>query len=147
MKTEESKEIGEVNVVPLADVSLVLLILLLVLSPMMTPAALRIQTAAKSDEAPGEAPKEPAPAQEDAEPVLTVVLTPEAISVGRQDFAALGDFMAFITLEIQNRKDKKVFLAPHPDTAHGRVVLLLETLKDCGAGEVALVQTQEESPR
>ena len=48
MRAEQAKEIAEVNVVPLADVSLVLLIILLVLSPMMRQSMLHVKAAADS---------------------------------------------------------------------------------------------------
>ena len=46
VRHEEAAPISDVNVVPLADVSLVLLIILLVLSPMAAQSMLRVQTAA-----------------------------------------------------------------------------------------------------
>ena len=52
-KDDEAAPIADVNVVPLADVSLVLLIILLVLSPMAAQSMLKVQTAAaKSSVAP-----------------------------------------------------------------------------------------------
>ncbi|MDO8756488.1 MAG: biopolymer transporter ExbD, partial [Elusimicrobiota bacterium] len=50
-KDDEAAPISDVNVVPLADVSLVLLIILLVLSPMAAQSMLKVQTAAAKAEA------------------------------------------------------------------------------------------------
>jgi biopolymer transport protein ExbD len=144
---EEAKEISEVNVVPLADVSLVLLIILLTLSPMMTQDLLRIQTAAKDAAAPPEPSVETAPAPEKPpELVLVVGLSQAGISVGEKTFAGPGEFMGYMRGELARRSDRKVFLAPQPDVPHGKVVNMLEMLKDCGASSAALVQTEEAAP-
>jgi len=142
---EELKEISEVNVVPLADVSLVLLIILLVLSPMMTQAMLRIQAAGRQDSAAEPQPAEPE-RDEPRDLVLAVALGPDGVSVGGRSFQEPGEFAAFMTEELARRTEKKTFLIPHLDAPHGRVVDMIETLKDCGASAVALVQVAEPVP-
>jgi biopolymer transport protein ExbD len=142
---EEPKEISEVNVVPLADVSLVLLIILLILSPMMTQAMLQIQAAGRGKDEPPPAeqpPTEPAAAQPQ-DLVLVVALGTDVIAVGDKSFKSTAEFMAFMAGELGKRADKKVFLTPHPDVTHGKVVNMIESLKDCGASSVALVQVEE----
>lgn len=142
LREEEPREISEVNVVPLADVSLVLLIILLVLSPMMTQSMLQIQ-AAGAKPAPEDGAPAPAP-----EPVLVVTLTPDAVMAGGMTFPGFGEFMSYLQTELPRRSDRKVFVAPHPEVPHGRVVHMLETLQYLGATSVALVQTAEpEGPR
>lgn len=140
---ELPSEIAEVNVVPLADVSLVLLIILLVLSPMMTQSALRVRTAAEKAPAAGPEEPAPAPAPEPARLVLVVALGQDSVSVGERRFVGAAELMAFLAAEIAAREDKKVFLAPAPEVPHGKVVHMLETLKQVGASSVALVQTAE----
>lgn len=145
----ESKEICEVNVVPLADVSLVLLIILLILSPMMTQAMLQVQAAGRSKEEPPQA-EEPGPEEpKEAQPqdmVLVVALGPDSVSLGEKTFKGTSEFMVFLQGELSRRADKKVFLSPHPDVTHGKVVNMIESLKDCGAASVALVQVAESPP-
>jgi len=138
-RSDEPKEISEVNVVPLADVSLVLLIILLVLSPMMTQTMLHVQTAARSKEKPPETAPPPEP-DKPPEMVLVVAVGPDALSVGERVFTGAGDFAAFMTAELARRTEKKVFVSPRAETPHGRVVEVLEALKLCGASSVALVQ-------
>ena len=140
------KEISEVNVVPLADVSLCLLIILMVISPMMTQEMLRVQAAAEAKEDlpvrdPSQIPAPPAP----PEMVLVVSLRPNGLAVGDRQFEGLGEVMSFISDALSRRADKKVFVAPHPDVPNGRVVHMLEILKACGASSVALVQSRPEA--
>ena len=139
---QEAKEIAEVNVVPLADVSLVLLIILLVLSPMMRQAMLHVHTAADSKKPEIMAPEELlAPKPPDL--VLVVGLNPDGLVVGDRRFSDPGEFIGYMQGELSRRSDKKVFLSPNPDVPVGLVVHTLETIKTCGAESVALVQTAE----
>lgn len=141
---EAAREISDINVVPLADVSLVLLIILLLLSPMMAQSMLHVKTAGEPEKAPEFVVPQPPPL--DQELVLVVDLGPRGIAVGKYFFAGPGEFIAFMTGELSRRADRKVFLAPHPDVMHGQVVHMIEMIKSCGAESVALVQTQEENP-
>lgn len=134
---DEAREISEVNVVPLADVSLVLLIILLLLSPMMAQSSLHVKTSAKS-ETPGEHDVAPSLTPE---LVLLVDLGPGGIAIGERLFSGSGELREHLRNELSRRGDRKVFLAPHPDVTHGKVVELLEAIKDSGAETVALVQT------
>ncbi|MBI4677037.1 MAG: biopolymer transporter ExbD [Elusimicrobia bacterium] len=144
-RDDEADPISDVNVVPLADVSLVLLIILLVLSPMTVESRLHVKTAARSaDDAPSPAPALAAePPQRVKDLVLMVDLGPAGVMVGDTFFADRREFLAYMRLDLSTRADRKVFLAPHPDVPHGMVVETIEQLKACGADAVALVQTRE----
>jgi biopolymer transport protein ExbD len=141
VKNEEASPISDVNVVPLADVSLVLLIILLVLSPMAAQSMLRVQTAAAKAEGPagpkaGEDPLQP----KEAEPVLAIGLTPLGYVLQGRLLPSDAELKAWLLPELKRRDDKKVFLSPELDTPNGRVVGAIETIQDCGASAVALVQ-------
>jgi len=137
------KEIAEVNIVPLADVSLVLLILLMVLSPMMTQDMLRVQAAAQEKEPPADQAPPPPASQEAKEMVLVVALHASGMSIGDNFFRGPGEFIPYMTSILAVRTDKKVFLAPDAPVPTGLVVNMIETLKRCGASSVALVQSAE----
>ena len=140
VRHEEAAPISDVNVVPLADVSLVLLIILLVLSPMAAQSMLRVQTAAaKADSAgpkAGEDPLDPKP----PEAVLAIGLTPMGYVLNGRVLAGDGELMTWLAPELKRRDDKKVFLSPELDIPNGRVVSAIETIQNCGATSVALVQ-------
>ncbi|MBI4386793.1 MAG: biopolymer transporter ExbD [Elusimicrobia bacterium] len=131
--------ISDVNVVPLADVSLVLLILLMVLSPMMTQEMLKVKVAATSQSSEAVPP-------EAQELVLVVQIRSQGMWIGAERFTSLGAFVARMTQVLSAREDRKVFVVPDPDVATGRIVHMLETLRGCGASSVALVQTDTEAP-
>jgi biopolymer transport protein ExbD len=146
VKPDEAAPIADVNVVPLADVSLVLLIILLVLSPMAAQSMLRVQTAAAKAEGPalnvpkaGEDPLSPrAP-----EPVLAVGLSPLGYVLDGRLLADDAELKAWLVPALSRRDDKKVFLAPELDVANGRVVAAIEAIQGCGAASVALVQVAD----
>lgn len=132
-------EISEVNVVPLADVSLVLLIILLVLSPLMRQRLLPVRQAGAAPVAPaaellGEAP----------DLVLVVGLDAQGFALGARRLATAAELAPVLRQELDRRADKKVFLSPSPEVAVDLVVQALETIKACGARSVALVQSQDE---
>jgi biopolymer transport protein ExbD len=137
---EEAAPIADVNVVPLADVSLVLLIILLVLSPMAAQSMLKVQTAAAKAETkapkPGEDPLQPKP----PEPVLALGLNPLGYVADGRLLASDAELSAWLSPQLQHRDDKKVFLAPDLDVPNGRVVGAIEAIQACGASAVALVQ-------
>lgn len=144
-KANEPVEISEINVVPLADVSLVLLIILLVLSPMMAQHRLQIQAAAAKSPSDKVEPEPPA-----AQPlapvdlVLVVGLSADRVTVGERSFEGNAELVAYLAGALLVRSDRKVFLAPQPEVAHGRVVDTIELLKSAGASSVALVQSAPE---
>jgi|GEM_PF-1075643 len=138
---EEAAPIADVNVVPLADVSLVLLIILLVLSPMAAQSMLKVQTAA----AKAEAPKGPQPGEDPLmpkapEPVLALGLNPLGYVADGRLLASDSELRAWLSPQLAKREDRKVFLAPELDVPNGRVVGAIEAIQACGASAVALVQ-------
>jgi biopolymer transport protein ExbD len=145
VRHEEAAPISDVNVVPLADVSLVLLIILLVLSPMAAQSMLRVQTAAaKAQETAlpkaGEDPLQPkAP-----EPVLAIGLSPLGYVMDGRLLAGDAELKAALEPALKGRDDKKVFLSPELDVNNGRVVAAIETIQNCGASAVALVQVVDD---
>ena len=146
VKHDEAAPIADVNVVPLADVSLVLLIILLVLSPMAAQSMLKVQTAgAKSED---HAPKGPKAGEDplipkDPEPVLAVGLSPLGYVLDGRLLASDAELKQYLGPMLSRRDDKKVFLAPELDVANGRVVGAIEAIQDCGASNVALVQVAD----
>lgn len=144
-KDDEAAAISDVNVVPLADVSLVLLIILLVLSPMAAQSMLKVQAAAAKAEA--------------ALPTQVELLTmrePEAVlvlGVSGLGFVMDGRLMAtgselteFLKLKLSVRTDRKVFVSPELEVAHGQVIAALEAVQAAG-GTVALVQIVDPEAR
>lgn len=145
VKRDEAAPIADVNVVPLADVSLVLLIILLVLSPMAAQSMLKVQTAAAKSADAAQPPKpgvDPL-ALKPPEPVLAIGLTPLGYVLDGRLLASDAELRAWLVPKLSGRDDKKVFLAPELDVTNGRVVGAIEAVQACGASTVALVQVSD----
>lgn len=135
---DEAAPISDVNVVPLADVSLVLLIILLVLSPMAAQSMLRVQNAASKDDAKRPTGEDLLP--KTMETALVVSLTQSGYEAGGRSFTSGAELCDWLKGETARRDDRKAFVEPSLDTPHGRVVSAVELIQGCGASGVALVQ-------
>ena len=140
---EENAPISDVNVVPLADVSLVLLIILLVLSPLAAQSMLKVSAAAVKAEPKGPTAEDLTPAPPPL-PVVAVGLSPAGFVVEGRLLGGDAQLRAWLVPELKRRDERKVFLAPELEVEHGRVVEVVEWLKEAGASSVALVQADDE---
>jgi len=144
-KDDEAAPISDVNVVPLADVSLVLLIILLVLSPMAAQSMLKVQTAAAKAEAALPTQTEVLTFRE-PEAVVVLGVTEGGFVIDGKLLATAPELVAYLKLKLSVRTDRKVFVSPELETAHGRVIAALEAVQDAG-GTVALVQIVDPQAR
>lgn len=144
-KDDEAAPIADVNVVPLADVSLVLLIILLVLSPMAAQSMLKVQTAAAKASSPAPAQVELL-TQREPESVLVLGVTAEGFVLDGRLLPSAPELTAYLSEKLAPRTDRKVFVSPELDTPHGRVVSALEAVQTAG-GTVALVQIVDPETR
>ena len=137
---DDFKEISEVNVVPLADVSLVLLIILLLLSPMLNQAVLKVQVAS-GGVSPVESDPKPQPKKLPS-PIL-VSIQPDGFYLDQKVFPDLTRLAYALVRELKSRSEKKVLVAPHAQILHGEVVRILDLVKQCGAETVTLVKREK----
>ena len=139
-KDDDNAPISDVNVVPLADVSLVLLIILLVLSPMAAQSMLRIQSAAATARAQAAPPtRDEIIVQREPEAVIAIGVTQMGFIVNGELMTSSRVFSAWLQAALAGRVERKVFVAPELDVEHGRVVAALEAVQAAG-GTAALVQ-------
>src|SRR5258705_14013554 len=96
-QTEGGEPLNEVNVIPLADLSLVLLIILMVLSPMIMQSMIKVQssraTASKAS------PDKP-------EPPLILLINPTGIFLNTVKMNTDLDLAAALAQALGNRDDK-----------------------------------------
>lgn len=144
-KDEDAGPIADVNVVPLADVSLVLLIILLVLSPMAAQSMLRVATAAAKAEA-AQPNKVELVTMREPEKVLAVQVDAAGFTIDGRLLVTPLELTAWLKDALRVKDDKKVFIAPTLETEHGRVVEALEAVANAG-GTVALVQVADTESR
>lgn len=131
-QAEDGETLSEVNVIPLADLSLVLLIILMVLSPMIMQSMIKVQsskaTAIKSL------------AEQPPEPPLILAVNPNEITLNTVPVTSDLDLAARLAQALNNRQDKTILLTADPAVEHGRFVQVLDLVKQQGAEKIALLK-------
>lgn len=128
----QDEELSEVNVIPLADLSLVLLIILMVISPMIMQSMIKVQatraTAVKSL------------AQHPPEPPLILAINPNGIFLNTMKIDSMLDLSTRLAQALGQREDKTVLITADPAVVHGHVVEILDLVKQQGAEKIALLR-------
>ncbi len=124
------RPLAEINVTPLVDVMLVLLIIFMVTAPLMT-------TGVSVD-----LPKTNAtPLNNDSEP-LTVSINAEG-NIYLQDAAVdLPDLVSKLQAIAQNNPERRIFVRGDKDLAYGRIMQVMGTITQGGFTRVALLAEQ-----
>src|SRR6266850_2542503 len=131
-QTEAGEPLNEVNVIPLADLSLVLLIILMVLSPMIMQSMIKVQNSrASAIKSLREQPKEP--------PII-LALNAKGVSLNTIKVIDDVDLAARLSQALGNRDDKTVLFTADPAVLHGRFVQVLDLVKQQGADKIALLK-------
>ncbi len=131
-QSSEDEVLSEVNVIPLADLSLVLLIILMVISPMIMQSMIKVH-ASKASAIKSLAEKPP-------EPPLILVLNPSGITLNTVKITTDVDLSVRLAQALGNREDKTVLLTTDPGVMHGRFVDVLDIVKQQGAEKIAILK-------
>ena len=119
--------LSEINIIPLVDVMLVLLIIFMIAAPMMQQGL------------PINLPKvtsRPLPSKEDVQ-VVTVTKNQDIILNSKK--LALKDLKAGIELLFANKSDKEIFLKADSAVPYGFVVTCMGIIKEAGIEKVNIV--------
>jgi biopolymer transport protein ExbD len=130
--TESGEPLNEVNVIPLADLSLVLLIILMVMSPMIMQSMIKVQNSkASAVKSLQEQPKEPP---------LILALHANSVSLNSVKITDFVDLATRLSAAFGNREDKTILFTADADVPHGRFVQVLDLVKQHGADKIALLK-------
>ena len=136
---QQDEELSEVNVIPLADLSLVLLIILMVLSPMVTQALFQVATPNAQK----------AQSQQDlSTPETPVIITfePHALKLNGVVMGSEIEFVKRLEDVMNRRRDKSVMITAAPDVLHGKVVHVMDLAKRHGATSLVMLKWDAGSP-
>jgi biopolymer transport protein ExbD len=136
--TKEGEEATEtINVVPLADLTLVLLIILMVLSPMITQSMIHVATpAVKSDKMIEPQPEEEKKPQEP----LLIAITLRGYTLNNVPAEDLGQLMSALRARLLETPDRPVLVTADDAITVGDVVQVLDLAKQNGAEKVSLLK-------
>jgi biopolymer transport protein ExbD len=127
----DGESLSEVNVIPLADLSLVLLIILMVLSPMIMQSMIKVQAS--------KAAAIKSPSEQAKEPPLILALNPDGATLNTIKVTDL-DLVSRLAQALGNRTDKTVLMTVDPAVLHGRFVQVLDMVKQQGADKIAILK-------
>lgn len=128
MRNPES--IHEPNMTPLIDVSLVLVVILMVATPMAFQSSIGVQKAAQAGKAAALAAK--------AERVEITILSADSVTVNRTSIPR-KDMGVLLKPLIQLSQNKTVIVHCADSVPHGAFVGVLDEAKQCGAANIAVV--------
>jgi biopolymer transport protein ExbD len=135
---EDISETDKINVVPLADLSLVLLIILMVLSPMVMSSMIRVQTPRLDKVA---AKKK---AEKDPPDPMLIKITAKGILMNNNPVDS-EDFLAEqIRIKLADQPDRPVIVSADQSIQVGLVVHILDLAKQNGANKVSLLRGGKE---
>lgn len=122
--------VSDINVTPLVDVMLVLLIVFMVAAPMMT-AGVKVDLPT-SNARPLQEPKPP----------IVVSINAEGTVYVNQTAATPDTLLSLMAKEAEGDKERRIHLRGDQALAYGRVVQTMGTLNDAGYARIALVSEQ-----
>jgi len=121
------RPLAEINVTPLVDVMLVLLIIFMVTAPLMTSGV------------PVDLPKANAqPLNTDSKP-LTVSIKADGKIFMQDQEVALEDLVTKLQAIAQNNPEQRIFVRGDKDLAYGRIMQVMGTITQGGFTKVALL--------
>ena len=124
------RPLAEINVTPLVDVMLVLLIIFMVTAPLMTSGV--------SVDLPKTTAK---PLNSDSEP-LTVSIKADGSIFLQDQSIDVGDLVAKLQTISQNNPERRIFVRGDKDLAYGRIMEVMGTITQGGFTKVALLAEQ-----
>jgi biopolymer transport protein ExbD len=134
------KGMDEINVTPLIDVVLVLLIIFMVMTPK------KIQNMASN--LPPEDTEEPPPPPPDKPPdqLMLAVYADGTTALNLEPFTSDDALRDILERRLAAKDKKTVFVDAHPDAPYGRVVSVMDLARDAGADKIGFADLKDEGP-
>ena len=127
--------LAQINVTPLVDVALVLLIIFMVTAPMLTQ-GVEVKLPEVADSPGLSASKEP---------LVVTVQQDGAISIGDTQVPGPDKLMAVLQQIMLGREEKEVFLEADRDVPYGEVVKVMAAIKGAGIEKLGMVSQLPEA--
>jgi biopolymer transport protein ExbD len=127
-KEGESTDTETINVVPLADLTLVLLVILMVISPMISQTMIHVSApAVKSDKELKEEEK-PKPDEKASEPLM-IMITPSGYTLNNAPTASLEELVNAVAARLAEIPERPVLVTADKTVTVGAVVHVLDGVK------------------
>ena len=133
--TEDFEPLAGVNIIPVIDVSLVLLIILLATSPILNQPGFKLTL-----------PK--ARTSESKEKNITISLSiKDEMAVNESPAKTLDEVGPLVTKELGNNKELMVIIRADEGVSYGKVQALMDVAKKAGAEKIAIATQQLEDAK
>jgi len=130
---DQNDPIIGINVTPLVDVSLVLVIIFMIAAPMSMQSGIGVKTLKKE----AETTKAAATAPEVRTEVM-IKLSGNQVTVN-DEIVSEEKLPYHLTGLLSQSKEKLVYISPADDVAHGQLVGIMDLSRQCGAQRLAIV--------
>jgi biopolymer transport protein ExbD/biopolymer transport protein TolR len=135
-KRDEGKKVNSnINVTPMVDVMLVLLIIFMVITPMLnnkvnvdlptTNTAIVMENANKED-------------------AITIAVTRDGRTFLGADQVTLQDLTAKVTTQLEDKTDKEVYMRADSRANCGKVMDTVDAIRDAGVNQLGLIAEKRE---
>jgi biopolymer transport protein ExbD len=130
---QENEDLSEVNVIPLADLSLVLLIILMVISPLASLGMIQIMNGKASAAVFQEELDKP-------EPPVIVSFEPGKLRINNIVMGSELEFVKRMSAIMQRRKEKSATLTVESSITHGKAVRVMNLMKRQGVNDLVMLK-------
>jgi biopolymer transport protein ExbD len=130
----KTRIMADINITPLTDVMMVLLVIFMVTTPLMMNEALKIKLPTAAS------------AEVQAEQTTTISVTPGDIIYLNKAQVSLEDLKGLLVSRMASSPDKTVVIKADKDIKHGLVVNVLDIAKESGALKLAIA-TEQPTPQ
>ena len=131
-RRKRNEPMSEINVTPMVDVMLVLLIVFMVAAPLMTvgvPIDLP-ETQAQSLDTP-------------SNPIMLTITSEGAVFIG-EDAVALGEVVSRLATLVEDPGEQRIYLRGDAQADYGAVMRVMGTLSGAGYSQIGLITDQEQ---
>ena len=129
---------SEINVTPLIDIMLVLLIIFMIAMPrMVNEMAMNLpsKTETKKKDNDDNKPKQ----------LMVAIYEDERLALNRE-YMSKQELSERLTAEMKGRESKVIFVDAHPDLNYEYVVEIFDLVRDAGPDKVGLARVKDEGP-
>jgi biopolymer transport protein TolR len=122
--------VSDINITPLADISLTLLIVLMIVTPMAMQSMIQVAASGKAA----------ATEKKEEEKPLFIEIRPDGLFLNTKEMLTEEKLFVHLRSELTLKENKQVMITAGTGVRHGSVVRVLDIAKQAGAEHLALLK-------
>lgn len=137
-KGQGDEPVAEINITPLGDVSLTLLIVLMIISPMIVQSMIKVLSSkalpSHQEERVSEKP-------------IFINITRKRVYLNTRPIKSDLDLSSRLINELMQKRERSVLITAEKDVKHGKVVHILDIAKQSGADKISILKSAKRTRR